>query len=255
MIYVMSDLHGRYLEFLSMLKKINLKNEDTLYILGDIIDRRPNSIKLLKYIMNKNNIKVIKGNHEFMMESSIFIEENALEDNRQMIKCWKENGGIITKEEFDKESESSKKEILEYIKSLKEFKIIEVNNQKYLLIHAGLYIPENKKIPEDILLEELLKINIEREYNYWIREDFLDVNEYLKDYIILFGHTPTRYIPQFTGYITKPMSLENKKRCLQDKIYITKHKIGIDCEEHLACLRLNDMKEFYVYSWEELNEE
>ena len=38
--YIMSDLHGRYFEFLDMLKEINFKDEDILYILGDVIDRR-----------------------------------------------------------------------------------------------------------------------------------------------------------------------------------------------------------------------
>ena len=37
--YVMSDLHGRYDLFLRMLEKISFSNCDTLYLLGDLIDR------------------------------------------------------------------------------------------------------------------------------------------------------------------------------------------------------------------------
>ena len=39
--YVRSDVHGQYKAYTKMLKKIDLKAEDTLYILGDVIDRGP----------------------------------------------------------------------------------------------------------------------------------------------------------------------------------------------------------------------
>ena len=47
MIYVMSDLHGCYDKYIAMLEKINLKYDDTLYILGDVIDRGPDRVKIL----------------------------------------------------------------------------------------------------------------------------------------------------------------------------------------------------------------
>ena len=39
MIYVMSDLHGCFDKYLLMLEKIKLSEKDTLYILGDVVDR------------------------------------------------------------------------------------------------------------------------------------------------------------------------------------------------------------------------
>ena len=47
MIYVMSDIHGQKRRFDSVMKQINLQPEDTLYVLGDVIDRNPDGIKLL----------------------------------------------------------------------------------------------------------------------------------------------------------------------------------------------------------------
>ena len=38
MIYVMSDIHGQKRRFDSVMKQINLQPDDTLYILGDVID-------------------------------------------------------------------------------------------------------------------------------------------------------------------------------------------------------------------------
>ena len=46
--YVMSDLHGRYDLFLRMLEKISFSDCDTLYLLGDLIDRGPDGIKLIQ---------------------------------------------------------------------------------------------------------------------------------------------------------------------------------------------------------------
>lgn len=45
--YVMSDLHGCYQEYREALEKINFNEQDTLYVLGDVVDRGPEPIKLL----------------------------------------------------------------------------------------------------------------------------------------------------------------------------------------------------------------
>ena len=37
--YVVSDIHGEYDMFVELLEKISLREDDTLYILGDILDR------------------------------------------------------------------------------------------------------------------------------------------------------------------------------------------------------------------------
>ena len=51
MIYVMSDIHGQKRRFDSVMKQINLQPEDTLYVLGDVIDRNPDGIKILRQII------------------------------------------------------------------------------------------------------------------------------------------------------------------------------------------------------------
>lgn len=38
--YVVSDIHGEYELFIRLLEEIHLKETDTLYVLGDILDRR-----------------------------------------------------------------------------------------------------------------------------------------------------------------------------------------------------------------------
>lgn len=64
--YVISDIHGEYDKFLELLKMIKFKETDTLYVLGDILDRGPHPIKVLKKLMEMPNVICIVGNHEIM---------------------------------------------------------------------------------------------------------------------------------------------------------------------------------------------
>ncbi len=53
MIYAMSDLHGCFDKYKKMLEKINLCENDTLYILGDVVDRGKDGIKILFDMMKR----------------------------------------------------------------------------------------------------------------------------------------------------------------------------------------------------------
>jgi len=66
MYYVMSDIHGEYEKYLAMLKKIAFSEEDTLFILGDVLDRGPSPMAVLQDMMSYPNIYPLLGNHELM---------------------------------------------------------------------------------------------------------------------------------------------------------------------------------------------
>ena len=48
--YVISDIHGCYNEFLSMLEKIYFSESDNLVLAGDYIDRGKQSYEMLKWM-------------------------------------------------------------------------------------------------------------------------------------------------------------------------------------------------------------
>ena len=83
MIYVMSDIHGQKRRFDSVMEQINLQPEDTLYILGDVIDRNPDGIRILRQIMAMPNAKMVLGNHEYMMLNALYYP--APGDKRQTV--------------------------------------------------------------------------------------------------------------------------------------------------------------------------
>lgn len=224
MIYVMSDLHGMYDKYIEMLKKINFNKNDKLYILGDVVDRGDKSIPLLRYIMNQKNVEMIIGNHEDMMLKS------CIDSNRVYHSCWMSNGGVSILQQLENLRISDQHEILNYLKERPLYKIVD----KYILVHAGLLA-----IPlENININDYMNQQ-DSEYLLWERNDLvynpIPSDHILSDYTIIFGHTPTVYLNGI-----KPMQIFKKDNL-----------IGIDCGScfkggRLACLRLDDMKEFYV---------
>ena len=63
--YVISDIHGCYDEFIKMLDKIHLSENDKLYLAGDYIDRGKDSLAMLRWLENCSaNVFPIKGNHD-----------------------------------------------------------------------------------------------------------------------------------------------------------------------------------------------
>ena len=56
--YVMSDIHGEYDKFLEMLQKIDLQDDDTLYILGNVVDRGEELITLIFILFGETMIEL-----------------------------------------------------------------------------------------------------------------------------------------------------------------------------------------------------
>lgn len=230
--YVISDIHGRLDRLEKMVDLIELKEEDTLYVLGDMVDRGSEPIGVIKYIMKRRNIEVIMGNHDRMM-----IKALRYKDDKEL-KRWSRNGYETTLEGLNNLSENKRNEILDFIDGLEYFKIID---NSYLLVHAG-YDPV--KLKEDLKtmkLEDALMNQEER--LVWEREKFFK-EPGLKEYTVIFGHTPRPYIDE---------KFEEESE-LPYKIWFDKkynNKICVDTgncyeEGRMACLRLEDMKEFYI---------
>ena len=59
--YVLSDIHGNKEAFDTILSMIDLKPEDQLYILGDVIDRGEYGIELLQQIRTMPNCTLLMG--------------------------------------------------------------------------------------------------------------------------------------------------------------------------------------------------
>lgn len=226
--YVMSDIHGEYNTLMEMLKQINFTKEDTLYILGDVVDRGKDGVKIVELVMNTPNINMILGNHEYMFIQ--YFKEDATEKTKRQ---WNRNGNYNTLYGFDELTDAEKKEMLTFLEELPDEYRLQVNGQKYILVHGFLgestyrKVWNRPKIDEEVSLEENEKIII--------------------------GHTPVcEYVCPGTDedmyvYSSKLTSNNDHFRILHAKNFT-----DIDCcigygfsAARLAALRLDDGKEFY----------
>lgn len=92
--FIIPDIHGCCRTLCKLFKKINLKKQDTLYLLGDYIDRGPDSNGVITEIMARRmdgfDIRPVLGNHEDMLLKCI--------DSGEVEKLyqWLDDGGDIT---------------------------------------------------------------------------------------------------------------------------------------------------------------
>ena len=139
MTYVMSDIHGRIRPYHRMLKKIGFCEDDTLYILGDVIDRNPSGIPILKEIMDTPNIRLLLGNHEYMMRD--FLDTDQQDDldawAQKMDRWCNRNGGWVTYHAFLRESQRAQDRILAFLHRLPVNIEISVGGRRILLVHAS----------------------------------------------------------------------------------------------------------------------
>ena len=230
MTYVLSDIHGNLQRFKSIMAQINLQTNDTLYVLGDVIDRYAGGIKILRQIMRMPNAKMLIGNHEYMMLNAIGHCKDAAEEkentNRREKRLWYRNGGMITHEQLKHYRKDIRAEIFNFIRQLPTNLEVEVNGVKYKLVHAS---PEGNymKSPWNIY-----DYKNSREFAIWDRWD--ETQPIPEGYVLIFGHTPTCYFHDKMPWC----------------IWKGDNAIGIDCGSgyeygRLSCLRLDDMKEFY----------
>ncbi|MGN0650893.1 MAG: metallophosphoesterase family protein [Oscillospiraceae bacterium] len=233
--YVLSDVHGQLDCFESVLAQINLQPDDTLYVLGDVIDRGAHGIEILKRIMAMPNAKMLLGNHEFMMLNALGEPYDGKRRNvSDSCELWYGNGGGITHIGWFCLPNAQKAEMLDYLKSLPLNIDIEVGGKEYRLVHAA---------DTEFYSHYKRQYRSQAEYSVWERNALAEMAESDKNYV--FGHTGTFLIAP----TTKPRILHNG------------NLIGIDCgcaikdgfyepqigmiKGRLGCIRLDDMKEFY----------
>jgi len=64
--YAIGDIQGCYQSFRKLLKKINFEPiKDQLWLAGDMINRGPNSLAVMEFILsNRNSVRCVLGNHD-----------------------------------------------------------------------------------------------------------------------------------------------------------------------------------------------
>lgn len=131
-IFVIGDVHGCALTLQHLIfKVIGIQRTDSVYLLGDIIDRGPRSRETVETIVKLRSagysITSIRGNHEEMMLNAC--------RNRTESLVWLQNGGIATLESFRVEDACEIPiETRKFIANLPYYIILD----RFILCHAGI---------------------------------------------------------------------------------------------------------------------
>ncbi len=187
--YICSDLHGEYNAYKTIINRLG--ENDKLYILGDVIDRKEDGIKILQDIIRrqeKGQVEFLMGNHELMMLQTILGNEECKEN------WFKENGGEVTYRDYKKLPLEEQIKIKEFLLNTNIYKQINENNQDYYLVHAKAIQDEEKK-------SQMYKEMIEQGLDSKIRkalwtivgtheDDCKDYEIAKKDVFTIIGHTP-----------------------------------------------------------------
>ena len=228
MTYVVSDLHGSYKKFQKLLKEIRFTDKDIMYILGDIVDYGEESMELIGDLSVRYNVYAIAGEHDYLavrmlsgFEKMLSGEQTPDADFIADMQAWVKDGGQATLDAFRELDGEMREGVIDYLSDLALYEEVRVDGENYLLVHAGI-----ADFDPDMDLEDC-------EPETFMTEP-LDLSKRLyKNKTVVVGHLP--------------MTEENGGN---GKIFFGNGGVNINCGVkdggYLGCLRLDDMKEFYV---------
>lgn len=230
MTYVVSNLYGRLDKFEKLIKKIGLKESDTLYILGNIVDYGDDSIELVNDISVRYNVYSVLGEHDYkayllLSEFDRMLKEGGVPSanfSRDMI-AWAQDGGQATLEAFKNADADSKEGFLDYLSDLPVFEEATLKNGKeFVLTCRGI---DNFNKETDL-------------YDYEL-EDFM--NGYL-DLDATYYSDKTMVV----GYL----DYEHTPAGRAGKISAKEGKIALACDmsenDDVVCICLETNDEYYV---------
>ena len=230
MTYVLSDLHGRFDKYKEMLSYIEFAPEDTLYVLGDVIDRGPDGVQILQDMMGRANVLPLLGNHEFTaavcipwLLKEVTEKSIAALDETQLaaLSEWLVNGGGPTIQGLKAIGREEREDLLEYLGEMELYVQVEAGSRRFLLTHSALDHFSPDKALEDYELEDFLFGRPEPDAVYY------------RDQILIFGHTPTQVLGSGGEILRRETWIDIDCGCA--------FKGG-----QLGCLCLDTMEEFYV---------
>lgn len=189
--FAIGDVHGCSKTLRKMVDDVlQLKPEDTLYLLGDYIDRGPDCKGVLDYLMQLKDsgfdIRPLMGNHEKMLL-------NAVDDPAARI-LWYGNGGWATLKEFGVDSpDAIPQRYLDFLADLPYF----ATTEDYVFVHSGL----------DFRTQDPLK-DTSPEFMIWSREYKVDASK-IGGRTLVTGHTVEPLFSILESLKTHRITLDN----------------------------------------------
>lgn len=189
--FAVGDIHGCSRTLQKMVEEVlQLKSHDTLYLLGDYIDRGPHSVGVLDYLLELResgfDIRPLRGNHEEMLL-------NAVADPAAC-NIWYGNGGWGTLREFGVDSpvEIPRR----YLNFLAELPYV-LTTADYVFVHAGLDFQTHDPL-----------IDTAPEFMLWTRSRQIDP-EKIGGRTLVTGHSVTPLFAIRASLTTHRITIDN----------------------------------------------
>ena len=222
--YCISDIHGYYGLFCRLLDKIRVGDKDKLYVLGDIIDKGPDSIRLAKLLFSMPNVYCIAGNHEY----------NFLKYYRALMRQTENYYWVLEK----LRGYFTDGRLLDW-ETIDRFDLLPfyIETDDFIGVHAGIPVKDGKLLPisqatcEQLVYDRRLK-----------NKDILPQN----GKCVLYGHTPVRCLTAMDEILLYPRDGSGKgSQNIADycKIHLD---TGVALSGVLGCFTVNSCQTFYV---------
>lgn len=183
--YFVSDLHGEYGLFVKLLRGIDFCEKDRLFVLGDMIDKGGQSVRLMRRIASlSDSIYPILGNHELaFLKYYRSLLEDPSPDFEEILKKLQVY--------FPEGEDALDFELMDWLESLPLY----IETEDFICVHAGLPL-DAEGFPLPLCEAEAEQLVNDRRF-----KDPALVQRGEK--CVLFGHTQTDAIcesPRILGY-------------------------------------------------------
>lgn len=179
---VITDIHGCANTFIKLVEKVELAQEDQLFLLGDFINRGPRSKEVLDFVLflieEGYNIYPLRGNHE---ETLLHVVEEKPGQLRMLLKT-RNSMNLLNKHKL------LRKRFYRFIKSLPYYYELD----DCYLVHAGFNLNIDKPLTDTHAMA-------------WVRN--FSLQKKLNKKRVYFGHTPTKLSKINAGLLSNAKSV------------------------------------------------
>ena len=272
-LYVIGDVHGCYEEFKQLVTGILMQDERAQFVLvGDIVDRGPNTWEMLEWAMNNVNrrssrFKMIMGNHEYIKIKFLenYLSGKAAGYYNSLVDIPADTYNFRDVLIEHKASDEKIVEICNFFKSLPIYYEVNVKVRQYnysekkkhfIIVHSDVrreYLNKDETFKRRVITPkgvwEIRRTGKPNPISSILEDRNYFGHSELNHTIIVHGHTPT---------IINDLVIRGAKSGCIDFKY---NDINVDCgivfknaqkpTANLAAIRLDDLEEFYLYKYPE----
>ena len=217
MTYVIADICGNYQKFKELMDNVLIGESDTLYILGNTVDFGDEPMELLEDISMRTNVYAVAGARDYLAARMLHGFDKMLRtgatpdaDYISEMTAWVAEGGQTTLDGFRALDADAREGVLDYLSEMTLYEEADVKGKTFILLSRGIANYDADTDLEDYEPEDFFS-------------DDATAPE-IEDATVIVG-----------GEVTKSGKIEREGNVIR-----------INCGAKLACLCLENGKEFYV---------